>query len=165
MDFTINECVDAINARLSQEGLKPDMNARLLRHYQGTAIPDPRRVGRFAKYDDIHVEAVVALRKAQDMGVSSKAYSVLASTSTSTPSLIAGATNASVLTTAQHNALTALAGLQFEARQSNASVSMSRTEWTLANDARVSLPQRTMLGLTTQRRQQLDHWLSQYPLA
>ena len=32
--FTIDQCVEQINARLAQEGLPATMNVRLLRHYQ-----------------------------------------------------------------------------------------------------------------------------------
>lgn len=76
--FTIDQCVEQINARLTQEALPATMNVRLLRHYQqNKSIPAPTQEGRFAKYSDEHVEAAVALRKAQDLGVSSKAYSTI----------------------------------------------------------------------------------------
>lgn len=76
--LTIDQCVEQINARLAQEGLSATMNVRLLRHYQqNKSIPAPTQEGRFAKYSDEHVEAAVALRKAQDLGVSSKAYSTI----------------------------------------------------------------------------------------
>lgn len=76
--FTIDQCVEQINARLAQEGLPATMNVRLLRHYQqNKSIPAPTQEGRFAKYSNEHVEAGVALRKAQDLGVSSKAYSTI----------------------------------------------------------------------------------------
>lgn len=75
---TIDQCVEKINTRLAEEGLAAAMNVRLLRHYQqNKSIPAPTQEGRFAKYNDEHVEAVVALRKAQDMGVSSKAYTTI----------------------------------------------------------------------------------------
>lgn len=77
--LTIDQCVEQINARLAEEGLVASMNVRLLRHYQQQkSIPAPTQEGRFAKYSDEHVEAVVELRKAQDMGVSSKAYTTIA---------------------------------------------------------------------------------------
>ena len=75
---TIDQCVEKINTRLAEEGLAAAMNVRLLRHYQqNKSIPAPTQEGRFAKYNDEHVDAVVALRKAQDMGVSSKAYTTI----------------------------------------------------------------------------------------
>lgn len=76
--LTIDQCVEQINARLTQEGLPATMNVRLLRHYQQQkSIPAPTQEGRFAKYNDEHIDAVIALRKAQDMGVSSKAYTTI----------------------------------------------------------------------------------------
>lgn len=76
--LTIDQCVEQINARLAQEGLPATMNVRLLRHYQqNKSIPAPTQEGRFAKYSGDHVDAAVALRKAQDLGVSSKAYSTI----------------------------------------------------------------------------------------
>lgn len=53
------------------------MNARLLRHYQQSSIPKPTMEGKFAKYSQEHIDAAVALRQAQDFGVSSKAYAVI----------------------------------------------------------------------------------------
>lgn len=76
--LTIDQCVEQINARLAEEGLVASMNVRLLRHYQQQkSIPAPTQEGRFAKYSDEHVEAVVELRKAQNIGVSSKAYTTI----------------------------------------------------------------------------------------
>ena len=78
--LTIEQCVEHINARLTEEGLQASMNVRLLRHYQQQkSIPSPTQEGRFAKYSDAHVEAVVELRKAQNIGVSSKAYTTISS--------------------------------------------------------------------------------------
>ena len=76
--FTVDQCVEKINARLEKDGLMGTMNVRLLRHYQQQkSMPSPTQEGRFAKYTDEHVEAVIALRKAQTIGVSSKAYATL----------------------------------------------------------------------------------------
>lgn len=78
--LTIDQCVEQINARLTEEGMPATMNVRLLRHYQQQkSIEAPTQDGRFAKYNHEHVETVVALRKAQDLGVSSKAYTAISS--------------------------------------------------------------------------------------
>lgn len=78
--LTIDQCVEQINARLTEEGMPATMNVRLLRHYQQQkSIEAPTQDGRFAKYNSEHVETVVALRKAQDLGVSSKAYTAISS--------------------------------------------------------------------------------------
>lgn len=78
--LTIDQCVEQINARLAQEGMPATMNVRLLRHYQQQkSIEAPTQDGRFAKYNNDHVETVVALRKAQELGVSSKAYTAISS--------------------------------------------------------------------------------------
>ena len=185
MSLTINECVDAINRRLQEEGLEPNMNARLIRHYQGGSVPEPRREGKFAKYDDAHVEAIVALRKAQHLGVSAKAYSTICSTASPTlhplqASVVASASNIptmeslraredSLYTVEQRNALRALAALQpapsLTGSASSAVVSTTIVEWELPHNARLSLPQSQVSSLTPQRRQTLDDWIANYPLA
>lgn len=77
--LTIDQCIEKINIRLTEEGLPATINVRLLRHYQQQrSIPAPTQEGRFAKYTEEHIDAVVALRKAQDMGVSAKAYTTIA---------------------------------------------------------------------------------------
>lgn len=189
MSLTINECVDAINRRLQEEGLEPNMNARLIRHYQGGSVPEPRREGKFAKYDDAHVEAIVALRKAQHLGVSAKAYSTICSTASPTlhplqASVVASASNIptmeslraredSLYTVEQRNALRALAALQpapsfpglLTGSASSAVVSTTTVEWELPHNARLSLPQSQVSSLTPQRHQTLDDWIANYPLA
>ena len=74
----------------------------------------------------------------------------------------------------QRDALRALAALQPVASQAftgflvgaSAQHAASPTvEWNLPNNARLSLPQAQVASLTPQRRQTLDDWIANYPLA
>ena len=74
--FLIDDCVKKINEALAKEGLPETMNARLLRHYtQLEGMPKPLKQGKYAVYQQAHIDAVLELRRSQSVGITSKAYS------------------------------------------------------------------------------------------
>lgn len=155
--YNLTQCVKHINEQLEEAGLPGNMNPRLLRHYQQESIPKPALEGRTAVYTDTHVDAAVALRKAQHSGFSSKAY---ASTIAASSPVDSNDFQTAAQKALQHLDITN-STIPFGVCEPQ---TQAITTWTLGNNVRVEMPTQALSKLTTTERKALDLWLAQCPV-
>lgn len=72
--YSLDQLIERTNALLTSEKLKT-FTTSTLRHYTSRQVlPKAKKVGREAKYSEEHVEAMLALRRSQSLGVTAKAH-------------------------------------------------------------------------------------------
>jgi hypothetical protein len=84
--YSLEEFVVQANERLATLGLVPTVTVRQVRDYASkNKMSSPHKEGREARYDDSHVEEVLALRHAKSIGISSRGLEAVKQFMISTP--------------------------------------------------------------------------------